>query len=117
MKHMFTLFLLLSVFLFFNLNYARKLPAEDYWKSVMREQPMPKAIKDLFVQDPEAASLSSTGSNKKTHFVKNFDTRSIAVIYRRQDESKKARKEFKEDKMKEEKPFSEHSKTGMEVPT
>ncbi|XP_050233980.1 uncharacterized protein LOC126682372 [Mercurialis annua] len=84
MKPNFTLILLLSLFLFSSLNDARKLPAEDYWKSVMKEQPIPNAIKDLFVQDPTSDALTSIRSNKKNHFVKNFDTKSVAVIYRMQ---------------------------------
>ncbi|XP_065856877.1 uncharacterized protein [Euphorbia lathyris] len=71
--------LLLCFFLLFSLfflNHARNVP-EDYWKRVVKNQPMPEAIKGLFVEDSDAV--------KNTHFVKDFDTRSIAVIYRSRD--------------------------------
>ncbi|KAA8545957.1 hypothetical protein F0562_020592 [Nyssa sinensis] len=67
-------FVLFSLLLFANLMDARKNP-EDYWKRVMKGEPMPKAIQDLVNQDP--ASLS----NEKKEFKKDFDTRASAIIY------------------------------------
>ncbi|KAJ9163653.1 hypothetical protein P3X46_023298 [Hevea brasiliensis] len=116
MKPAFTFFLLLCLFSFVNLNYARKLP-QDYWKSIMKEQPMPEAIRGLFVEEHPAANDSVSGSK----FVKDFDTRPIAVIYRsihgelKKIDGKDVRVDDHE--MKAEKSFVERSKPGMEIPT
>ncbi|KAF2311351.1 hypothetical protein GH714_021982 [Hevea brasiliensis] len=45
----------------------------------MKDQPIPEAIRGLLVQDPLVASVP--GSDKINHFVNDFDTRPIAVIY------------------------------------
>ena len=52
-------------------NHARKEPGE-YWKSVMKDQPMPEAIKGLLPEDP-ASALDS--EKKMKHFVNDFDSR------------------------------------------
>ncbi|KAF3435603.1 hypothetical protein FNV43_RR22694 [Rhamnella rubrinervis] len=71
--------ILLSVLLFANLSYGRKNKG-DYWKSIMKDQPMPEAIRDLFhVQDEP--SLSSAGSAKTDRFARNFDVRPNVIIY------------------------------------
>ncbi|KAF9684350.1 hypothetical protein SADUNF_Sadunf04G0109200 [Salix dunnii] len=64
---------------FVELSDARKEPREYYWKSVMKDEPMPEAIKDLFVEDP-------AGAGKMNRFVKDFDTRQSAIIYHSHDE-------------------------------
>lgn len=46
---------------------------------MMKDQPMPESIKDLFVQDP-------AGAGKLNHFVKDFDTRHPAIIYHSHDD-------------------------------
>lgn len=64
---------------FANLSYGRK-DMGDYWKSIMKDQPMPEAIRDLFhVQD--VPSLSSTGSTKTDRFSRNFDVTPNVIIY------------------------------------
>ncbi|WCJ33882.1 hypothetical protein M5689_015216 [Euphorbia peplus] len=85
MKPTFCFFLIFSLFLLVNLNHARNVP-EDYWKKMVKNQPMPESIKGLYIEDSEAV--------KNSQFAKDFDTRSIAVIYRSQDS---------EDKMKQDK--------------
>ncbi|PIN06746.1 hypothetical protein CDL12_20689 [Handroanthus impetiginosus] len=67
-------FLLLSLVLFAFITDARKDP-NDYWKSRMKDEPMPKALKDLFHQNPTSVSPNSN------HFVRNFETKASAIIY------------------------------------
>ncbi|KAJ8763509.1 hypothetical protein K2173_002392 [Erythroxylum novogranatense] len=67
MKHLFAFLVLFSLLLMVNLIHARREP-EDYWRNVMKDQPLPEAIKNLMAQD-------------QTHLVKDFDTRSNAIIY------------------------------------
>ena len=58
--------------------YGRKGSGE-YWKSIMKDQPMPEAIKGFIHQDPE--SFSAKG-RKMNHFVKDFDAGPNRIIYR-----------------------------------
>lgn len=51
---------------------ARKVP-EEYWKSVMDEETMPKAIADLLHQNPT--------ESKTERFVRNFETKPNVIIY------------------------------------
>ncbi|KAJ8767140.1 hypothetical protein K2173_013537 [Erythroxylum novogranatense] len=67
MKLLFSFLLLSSLLLLVNLNHARREP-EDYWRNVMKDQPFPQAIKKLIAQD-------------QTALVKDFNTRSTAIIY------------------------------------
>ncbi|KAM1348847.1 hypothetical protein PS2_003024 [Malus domestica] len=79
MKFSISCFLLIlsSILLMSQNSYARK-DSGDYWKSVMNDQPMPEAIKDLFVhQDHE----HQEPSKEKSHFVGDFDMRPNAIIY------------------------------------
>ncbi|OMO92120.1 Organ specific protein [Corchorus olitorius] len=99
--------LILAIFLFCflllsaNLNYARKEPGEYYWKSVMKDQPMPEAIKGLFHDQDPASSSSALGSDKKMNtFVKDFDSRHSVIIYHtspvsEKEESKHSVKDLK----------------------
>ena len=80
MKSLFAFILLFSLLLSVNLSYGRKQPAGDYWKSVMKEQPMPKALSDLFPQESAASDLSA-GASKMDHFVKDFDVKPTAILY------------------------------------
>ena len=48
--------------------YGRK-DLGEYWKSIMKDQPMPEAIKGFIHQDPE--SFSAKG-RKMNHFVRNL---------------------------------------------
>ncbi|THF97476.1 hypothetical protein TEA_029162 [Camellia sinensis var. sinensis] len=77
-----------------NLSNARKDP-EDYWKKVMKGEPMPKAIEELVhgnsVASEKKWEASSHEAINVAHFKKDFDTRPIAIIYHRHDETKKAK--------------------------
>ncbi|EOX97317.1 hypothetical protein QUC31_015760 [Theobroma cacao] len=77
MKTFFAVFIFCFLLLSANPNHARKEPG-DYWKSVMKDQPMPEAIKGLLHQDP-ASALGSEKNMK--HFVKDFDTKHSVIIY------------------------------------
>ena len=60
-----------------NLSYARK-DVGDYWKSIMKDQPIPDSIRDLF-HDQDLPSLP--GSTKQDRFVRDFDVRPNLIIY------------------------------------
>ncbi|KDP46237.1 hypothetical protein JCGZ_10077 [Jatropha curcas] len=78
-------FLLVFLFSFvIELSYARKVP-EEYWKSIMKEQPIPKAIGDLFIEEDSGGNNSNY---EMDHFAKDFDTKAIAVIYHSHGKSK-----------------------------
>ncbi|XP_062023620.1 organ-specific protein S2 [Rosa rugosa] len=81
MKYSIPCFLLvLSIFLFSELTDARK-DMGGYWESVMNDQPMPEAIKELFShQDEDVPSLSAS-TNKDDRFVRDFDIRPNVIIY------------------------------------
>ncbi|XWS62521.1 hypothetical protein CRYUN_Cryun06bG0018300 [Craigia yunnanensis] len=66
----------------------------DYWKSVMKDQPMPEAIKGLLHQD-QASALDS--ENKMKHFVKDFDSRHSLIIYHSNPEYKEEDKPYVKD--------------------
>lgn len=53
-------------------NQARKDPAGDYWKMVMKDQPMPEAIKGLMIR---------AGTGDSHRFVKDFDIKPNVIIY------------------------------------
>lgn len=53
----------------------------------MKEQPMPKAIKDLLHQDSEA--------RKTDHFAQDFDVNPNVIIYHSHSEPKQDRQEEK----------------------
>ncbi|TYI95358.1 hypothetical protein E1A91_D02G274100v1 [Gossypium mustelinum] len=71
--------------LFANLNHARKEPGE-YWRSVMKDQPMPEAIKGLLHEDETGSG--SGAEMKMKQFVKDFDSRHSLIIYHNSPESK-----------------------------
>lgn len=58
-------------------SYARK-DVGEYWNSIMKDQPMPEAIGDLF-HDQDPPSL--TASTKQDRFVRNFDVEPNVIIY------------------------------------
>ncbi|XP_004299101.1 PREDICTED: organ-specific protein P4 [Fragaria vesca subsp. vesca] len=72
--------LLLFIFLFSEITYARK-DMGDYWKSVMNDQPMPEALKDLFSHQDEDVPSFSASKNKDHRFVRDFDIRPNVIIY------------------------------------
>ncbi|GMI87953.1 hypothetical protein HRI_002464600 [Hibiscus trionum] len=98
MKTCIVFFILCSFLLFANLNHARKEP-RDYWNSVMKDQPMPEAIKGLLHQD-QASAMDS--GKKMNNFVKDFDSRHSFIIYhsnlKHKDEDMAYVKELKDQK-------------------
>lgn len=66
-------------FQFAYVSDARKGPG-DYWKSVMAEEAMPKAIEDLLNMNP-----NSNSDTKTDIFVRNFDVKPNAIIYHSHD--------------------------------
>ncbi|KAL6270134.1 hypothetical protein ACE6H2_027045 [Prunus campanulata] len=75
------LLILSSILLLSQQSNARK-DLGGYWKSVMNDQPIPEAIRDLyFHQDHEDHLPSLPGSREKDHFVRDFDIRPNAIIY------------------------------------
>ncbi|ESQ30555.1 hypothetical protein EUTSA_v10011902mg [Eutrema salsugineum] len=66
-------FVLFSFLLFVNLSEGRSGGvAEEYWKKVMKNEPLPEPIKEL---------LNNPFRTAKERFVKNFNTKSIVIIY------------------------------------
>lgn len=53
-------------------NHARKDPAGDYWKMMMKDQPIPEVIRDLMILP---------GSRDSHLFVEDFDIRPNIIIY------------------------------------
>ncbi|GAY65426.1 hypothetical protein CUMW_241030 [Citrus unshiu] len=92
MKSIFASSIIISLLLFASLGYARKEPG-DYWKSIMKDKPMPKALKDLFPQADERMV-------KMDHFVKDFDRKSssVSIIYHRRSEPETEKQKHQEDK-------------------
>ncbi|CAL1353421.1 unnamed protein product [Linum trigynum] len=96
MKSSLVLCLLLCVLLvnFRGNDAIRKDPAstttttEEYWKKVMKDEPLPKSIKELLVfeaaGDGDHAATAVVDGEKKVainRFVKDFDTLTTAIIY------------------------------------
>ncbi|KAI3755557.1 hypothetical protein L1987_55360 [Smallanthus sonchifolius] len=69
---------LFSLLLLATLNDARNGP-EEYWRSVMKDEPMPKALQDVLIPGSFA---SGDKENKKDRFKRNFDTKANLIIYR-----------------------------------
>ncbi|KAG6779506.1 hypothetical protein NC652_011547 [Populus alba x Populus x berolinensis] len=99
MKSFWAVLVLVSFLSFVELRDARKEPREYYWKSMMKDQPMPESIKDLFVQDP-------AGAGKLNHFVKDFDTRHTAIIYHSQDGKDKLKETNARDHEEDDKAYA-----------
>ncbi|CAL1384980.1 unnamed protein product [Linum trigynum] len=59
--------------------------AEEYWKKVMKDEPLPKPIQELLAagNDDHAAAAAVDGEKKVTinRFMRNFDTQTTAIIY------------------------------------
>ncbi|KAK4798795.1 hypothetical protein SAY86_031121 [Trapa natans] len=64
---------LFSLLLLVSLIHARKDPAGDYWKKVMKDQPIPEAIKNLMVHPENRSNIRP--------FLKEFDVRPNVIIY------------------------------------
>ncbi|KAI4295539.1 hypothetical protein L6164_035578 [Bauhinia variegata] len=89
MKSTFAFFLVFSLLLFANISYARK-DLEEYWKNMMKGQPMPGAIKDLLVQDPQSES-----DEIKNPFISDFNVKPSVIIYHSHDKSNKQKRSVK----------------------
>ncbi|CAN1173126.1 hypothetical protein LINPERPRIM_LOCUS9068 [Linum perenne] len=73
MKSSFTFFCLLLLATA-TVNHAIRPAAEEYWKQVMKDEPLPNSIKELVM-------VNGAGVDKKLRFVKDFDTTTNAIIY------------------------------------
>ncbi|XP_061372702.1 organ-specific protein P4-like [Gastrolobium bilobum] len=73
MKSISAVIVIFSLVLVANFSYARK-DLGDYWKNMMKAQPMPEAIKDL-IQDPR---ISDAG---KDPFIRDFDVKPNVILY------------------------------------
>ncbi|MFS7920794.1 putative organ specific protein [Helianthus anomalus] len=51
---------------------------EEYWKSVMKDEPMPETLQNVLVHD--SSSLEDK-EKKKDQFIRNFDTKPNLIIY------------------------------------
>ncbi|KAK4741129.1 hypothetical protein SAY87_024717 [Trapa incisa] len=61
---------------------ARKEPAAaEYWKMVMKEDPMPQAISNLINARGEEPSASVGDRRSSSMFVRDFDVRPNVIIY------------------------------------
>ncbi|KAK7409839.1 hypothetical protein VNO78_00192 [Psophocarpus tetragonolobus] len=69
MKFNFSVFVVFSLLLVANSSCARR-DLGGYWKNMMKDQPMPQAIKDL-VED----------SQGKDRFIRDFDIRPNVILY------------------------------------
>ncbi|KAH7517830.1 hypothetical protein FEM48_Zijuj09G0105900 [Ziziphus jujuba var. spinosa] len=81
MKSASAILVLLSLLLYFNTIESRKDPAE-YWRSVMKKQPMPEAIHGLVQSDSTTLVPKRQDFNEKTDchekvksFADNFESR------------------------------------------
>ncbi|XAR59529.1 hypothetical protein NMG60_11015393 [Bertholletia excelsa] len=69
MRSLSAFFLLSLLFWSASLSDGRPGP-EEYWRSTMRGEAMPKAIKELYAQDPASE-----------HFKRDFKTKATVIIY------------------------------------
>ncbi|XP_039062981.1 organ-specific protein S2-like, partial [Hibiscus syriacus] len=84
MKTFFSFIIISFLLLFVNVSYGRKEPG-DYWRSVMKDEPMPEAIKGLLHEDPKGSAMDP--GKKMEQFVRDFDSRH-SLIYHNSPESK-----------------------------
>ncbi|BAT90913.1 uncharacterized protein HKW66_Vig0138760 [Vigna angularis] len=96
MKSNFAFLVIFSLLLVVNLSYARKYMG-DYWKNMMNGQPMPEAIKDLLVQDPQESDAAAV----KDHFIRDFDIRPNIILYHTHDMSRKQKQHAMAKKIEE----------------
>ncbi|KAF8075648.1 hypothetical protein N665_1074s0004 [Sinapis alba] len=69
----FFFFVLFSFLLFVNLSEGRSGGvAEEYWKKIMKNEPLPEPIKEL---------LNNPFRTGEERFIKDFKTKSIVIIY------------------------------------
>ncbi|KAJ7967341.1 Organ specific protein [Quillaja saponaria] len=116
MKSIFGLFIIFPLLLFVNLSYARN-DLDQYWKTVMKEQPMPETIKELLQQD-----TSSMSDARKDRFVMDFDMKHNLIIYHSHDEHKKRKPSVKKFEpgpkmeLKKQEVFVEKIERGVKTP-
>ncbi|XP_019094291.1 PREDICTED: uncharacterized protein LOC104777843 [Camelina sativa] len=68
-------FILFSFLLFVNLSEGRSGGggvAEEYWKKMMKNEPLPEPIKELLYNPFRTA---------EERFIQSFDTKSVVIIY------------------------------------
>ncbi|CAF2105935.1 hypothetical protein F2Q70_00038171 [Brassica cretica] len=63
---------LFSFLLFVYLSEGKSEVAEDYWKKMMKSEPLPEPIKDI---------LNNPFRTGQERFAKNFNTKSVVIIY------------------------------------
>ncbi|XP_010479364.1 PREDICTED: uncharacterized protein LOC104777844 [Camelina sativa] len=73
------LIVLFSFLLFVNLNEGRsgRGVAEEYWKKMMKDKPLPEPIKEL---------LKNPFRTAQEMFIQDFDTKSVVLIYHNPNE-------------------------------
>ncbi|CAN7019243.1 hypothetical protein IGI04_021437 [Brassica rapa subsp. trilocularis] len=72
-RYLVFVFVLFSFLLFVNLSEGRSGGvAEEYWKKIMKNEPLPESIKEL---------LNNPFRTGEERFVKDFKTKSIVIIY------------------------------------
>ncbi|KAE8706626.1 Cytochrome c oxidase bioproteinsis protein Cmc1-like isoform 1 [Hibiscus syriacus] len=91
MKTFFSFIIFCFLLLFVHLSHARKEPGE-YWRSVMKDEPMPEAIKGLIHEDPKGSAMDS--GKKMKQLVRDFDSRHSLIIYHNSPESKQQDKTY-----------------------
>ncbi|KAK8518639.1 hypothetical protein V6N13_018080 [Hibiscus sabdariffa] len=96
MKILFSFLIFCFLLLFVNLSHARKEPG-DYWRSVMKDQPMPEAIKGLLHEDPTGSGSDPGKKMIMKQFVRDFDSRHSQIIYHNSPESKQQGKTYAKD--------------------
>ncbi|RVX12317.1 hypothetical protein CK203_010692 [Vitis vinifera] len=87
MKSIVLILVSISLLLLVGIIDGRESPGEYYWKGMMKDQPMPEAVKEL-VDDPDFSFVSQenchtscSGARERDHFVKDFDSRPNGIIY------------------------------------
>nr|GEX59260.1 hypothetical protein [Tanacetum cinerariifolium] len=65
--------ILFSILMIVSYNEARSNPRE-YWRSIMKDEPMPKTIQDVL-------PLGDVEKINKNIFMKNFDLKPNLIIY------------------------------------
>ncbi|XP_011048703.1 PREDICTED: organ-specific protein P4-like isoform X1 [Populus euphratica] len=87
MKSSFAFFVLFSLFSQFSDVIGARKDTGEYWRAVMKDQPMPEAIQGLIratTLSPvsnEKANCHTTESNEKHNFVKDFRQQPTATSY------------------------------------
>ncbi|CAN7097751.1 uncharacterized protein LOC103871415 [Brassica rapa] len=72
-RYLVFVFVLFSFLVFVNLSEGRSGGvAEEYWKKIMKNEPLPEPIKEL---------LNNPFRTGEERFVKDFKTKSIVIIY------------------------------------